>query len=274
MNDVMNITMQTPIEIALGIDENGMTTAKKLYDFLELDSRNYSRWCRTNITENEFATENEDYEVFFINDENPLGGRPTQDYKLTAHFAKKLSQKGNGAKAEEAREYFTTVEERVKQKAIDYSQLSPELQMFQKIFNSVAEQQLEQKRLAEQQERTEKKVNAISETFKKPTDNEDFKAWCKKCITKIAESENFSFDMPRSQKYALAWNESYERLNQKRPCRLKQRVKTAQGEALQNGATSSKVKEINPLTIIASDKDLKPVYEMVIKEMMIYYCVS
>ena len=27
---------QTPIEIALKIDENGMTTAKKLYEFLEL----------------------------------------------------------------------------------------------------------------------------------------------------------------------------------------------------------------------------------------------
>ena len=28
MNNVMNITNQTPIEIALGIDENGMTTAR------------------------------------------------------------------------------------------------------------------------------------------------------------------------------------------------------------------------------------------------------
>ena len=34
MNDMIEITMQTPIEIALGIDENGMTTAKKLFDFL------------------------------------------------------------------------------------------------------------------------------------------------------------------------------------------------------------------------------------------------
>ena len=30
----------TPIEIALGIDENGMTTAKRLYEFLELNSGN------------------------------------------------------------------------------------------------------------------------------------------------------------------------------------------------------------------------------------------
>ena len=42
MNELESTKMQTPIEIALGIDENGMTTARKLYAFLELDSRNYS----------------------------------------------------------------------------------------------------------------------------------------------------------------------------------------------------------------------------------------
>lgn len=50
MNDLEVTMAQTPIEIALGIDENGMTTAKKLYEFLEMDSRNYSRWCKSNIT--------------------------------------------------------------------------------------------------------------------------------------------------------------------------------------------------------------------------------
>lgn len=66
MNDIQTATMQTPIEIALGIDENGMTTARKLYAFLELEPKNYSRWCKSNITDNEFATENEDYKVFVI----------------------------------------------------------------------------------------------------------------------------------------------------------------------------------------------------------------
>lgn len=97
--------MQTPIEIALGVDENGMTTARKLYAFLELAQGQFSRWAKSNIVDNEFATENEDYWGFDINVE----GNKTQDYKLTAHFAKKLSMKGNGVKAEEARDYFTTI---------------------------------------------------------------------------------------------------------------------------------------------------------------------
>lgn len=55
--ELMNTTTQTPIEIALGIDEKGMTTARKLYDFLELAQGQFSRWCKRNIIENEFAEE-------------------------------------------------------------------------------------------------------------------------------------------------------------------------------------------------------------------------
>lgn len=112
-NEVFGTTdssQQTPIEIALGIDENGMTTARKLHSFLELDLSNYAKWFRKNILENAFAEENADYWVFVPKDENPLGGRPTQDAKLTANFAKKLSMMQKNEKGEAARNYFVGVE--------------------------------------------------------------------------------------------------------------------------------------------------------------------
>lgn len=115
MNEIMNTTLQTPIEIALGIDEEGMTTARKLYEFLGMDNKNYSRWVKSNITENQFAEENIDYWVFVMNEENPLGGRPTKDFKLTAQFAKKLSMMSKSERGEQAREYFTTVEDKAKE---------------------------------------------------------------------------------------------------------------------------------------------------------------
>lgn len=119
MNEVLEKTMQTPIEIALGIDENGMTTARKLYEFLGLAQSQFSRWVRMNVLDNEFAEENIDYWRFDIDVETPTGGKvQREDYRLTAHFAKKLSMKGNGERAEEAREYFSHIEERVKQKAV------------------------------------------------------------------------------------------------------------------------------------------------------------
>lgn len=104
----------TPIEIALGIDEQGRTTAKKLYAFLELNATHYSRWCRRCITENDFAEENVDFIVLAIDGENPKGGRPTQDYLLTATFAKKLAMVSSSDRGEQAREYFIKVEEQLK----------------------------------------------------------------------------------------------------------------------------------------------------------------
>ena len=127
--EVMSVSNQTPIEIALSIDENGMTTAKRLYDFLELNPRNYSHWCKRNILENEFAEENVDFWAFVVKDERNFNPKPTQDFKLTAHFAKKLSMKGNGERAEQAREYFTRLDEKMKEIAINRSQLSPLLQL-------------------------------------------------------------------------------------------------------------------------------------------------
>lgn len=106
---------KTPIEIALQIDSDGMTTASKLYAFLELNPSNFASWCRRNITRNKFATENEDYIVFVVSNENfKLGGRPKTDYKLTSEFAKKLSMTGNTEKHEQARDYFIACEQGLK----------------------------------------------------------------------------------------------------------------------------------------------------------------
>lgn len=112
--EVIDTSNQTPIEVALQIDEDGMTTALNLYKFLELNPSHFSRWCTKNIKNNKFATENEDYTVLAIDGENPLGGRPKTDYKLTADFAKKLSMTGNTEKHEQARQYFIACEQGLK----------------------------------------------------------------------------------------------------------------------------------------------------------------
>jgi phage anti-repressor protein len=115
MNDIINTSNQTPIEIALGIDEEGMTTARKLYAFLEMDSKNYSRWCKRNITENEFAEENIDY--FYSSSMKSEQGRGNfaEDCKLSASFAKKLSMQSKTSKGEQARQYFLKVEDKLKE---------------------------------------------------------------------------------------------------------------------------------------------------------------
>lgn len=112
---VSSTSDKTPIEIALQIDEDGMTTASKLYTFLELHPAHFASWCRRNIKNNKFATPNKDYIVFTVECENPkLGGRPKTDYRLTSEFAKKLSMTGNSEKHEQARDYFIACEQGLK----------------------------------------------------------------------------------------------------------------------------------------------------------------
>lgn len=252
----------TPIEVELGVDENGMTTARNLYNFLELAQGQFSRWAKINITENEFATENEDWWGFDINVE----GNVVKDYKLTAHFAKKLSVKGNSEKAEQAREYFATVEERVKQKAIDLTQLSPELQMFNKIFQSVAAQQLEQKRQAEKIAEVENRVDSIREVVS--LDTTSWREDTGKILKKIGTS------LGGGQAYSQVRNESYELLNKRFGVNLKQRLTNKRRRMADEGASKSQRDKLSCVDIIASDKKLIEGYTAIVKEMAIYYGVA
>lgn len=277
MNEIISKKLQTPIEIALGVDENGMTTARRLYAFLELNPGNFARWCKSNITENEFAEEDVDFMRFFIDEETPTGGKiQREDYKLTAHFAKKLSVKGNSAKAEEAREYFTRLEEKTKQQVIDRTQLSPQTQLMLTMSESIARAELEQKRQAEQIQRLEDNQKTLTDTFRKNPDNESFQVWANHCLAKIAESRKFDKGYGRNGNHAAARNESYKRLKEKWNCNLDDRVSRAKGRAMERnpGITKAELNAINKLSVISGDKSLRPVYETVIKEMMIAYCVE
>ena len=160
--------------------------------------------------------------------------------------------------------------------AINRSQLSPQMQMFYAIADGQAKMELEQKRQAEQMNRIEQKQDAIVETFQKTDSVEDFQKWANDRIAQIAESPKFDKGYGRSKNYSLARSESYERLKQKRNCRLDDRVQKAKGRALEErpDIKKSELDKINKIYIIANDKDLRPAYELVIKEMMVYYCVS
>lgn len=156
---------QTPIEIALHINAEGNTTAKALYEFLELDPSNYSKWAKRNIVENDFALENADYFPFVLQDErNP---NPTTDYCLTATFAKKLCMVSKSPKGEQARDYFVMVEQNAKKMA--NSRPQTQIQMLAAIAQQMAEQeqialehdrklQLQESRLEQVENKIEKRL--------------------------------------------------------------------------------------------------------------------
>lgn len=134
MMNLVERTNRTPVEVVLRIDDEGRTSAKALYEVLELNPTHYSRWCKKNILENAYAAENVDFTPLAMEGErNP---NPTTDYKLSASFAKKLAMASNSKRGDEVRNYFVAVEERLKQNAIaQQSGLSPELQMLKGLFD-------------------------------------------------------------------------------------------------------------------------------------------
>jgi phage anti-repressor protein len=142
MNELQRIKTerQTPIEIALQVDSQGMTTASALYEFLELNPSNYSKWASRNIVKNQFATEGADYLPFVLHDErNP---KPTTDYQLTAAFAKKLCMVSKSPRGEEARDYFIMVEQNLKQVVTTLT--APKTQM--ELLAAIAQQWVEKER--------------------------------------------------------------------------------------------------------------------------------
>jgi phage anti-repressor protein len=120
-NELQLVSNQTPIEIALKIDKDGMTTSKNLYTFLELNPGNYARWCNSNIIENDFSEENVDY-FHSSCAKNESRGNFADDYLITASFAKKLSMMQKTVKGEQARQYFLGCEEGLKRVAKEKQQ--------------------------------------------------------------------------------------------------------------------------------------------------------
>lgn len=276
MREMTEIKMQTPIEIALGIDEDGMTTAKKLFEFLGMDLRNYSRWVRNNITENKFAEENVDYWVFVTSDENPSGGRPTTDYRLTAGFAKKLSMMQKTEKGECARDYFIKVENKAKYLAVNRAKLPQTMQIMYAMMDEQANITLRQQEQEEKIKELQESQKMLTDTFQASRGEEGFQSWANRCLGKIAESPKFDKGYGRNSNYTFARKESYDRLKNKWNCNLSDRVSRAKGRAIERnpGITKTELNSINKLTVISSDKSLRPVYETVLKEMMIAYCVN
>lgn len=99
-------------------DGRQAVSARELYDMLGFENKNFSRWAKKNITENEFAMEGEDW--LKLNDDGvyvlktktkEAGGRPTEDYALSIDFAKRISMLARTEKGEEIRRYFVTMEQ-------------------------------------------------------------------------------------------------------------------------------------------------------------------
>jgi len=252
MNEVKVTEKKTPIEIALGVDAEGMTTARKLYSFLELAKGQFSRWAKSNILDNDFAEEGTEYWGFDINVE----GNITCDYKLTAKFAKKLSMTAKNEKGEEARDYFIKMESSVKMVAESIDSLSPELRLLISL-------ELKQKEQNNKLEQLDAKIDSIKEVV--ALNPSRWRKDSAAIINKIALS------LGGYEHINIIRKDSYQLLEQRMGVALNIRLTNKKKTMALNGVGKSKIDKLNQLDVIADDKKLIEGYLAIIKEMAIKY---
>jgi Rha family phage regulatory protein len=144
------------------------------------------------------------------------------------------------------------------------AQLTPELQMFKQIFESVVSSQLEQKRLCKEIQNAKDEVEAIREVLEimpsKEWRNETNLLVKKICFT-IKDDK-------------LPKEEIYKALQQRAACDLKRRLENLRYRYLSNGGNKSKADALNYLDVISEDKKLIEIYTAIVKEMAIKHKVA
>jgi len=157
--------------------------------------------------------------------------------------------------------YITRFEEmeRVIKKQVDMTQLSPELQMFKQIFDSVAMSQLEQKRLAEEIKSTKSEIAAVREVIE-IVPSREWRNETNGLVKKICYVLN---------DYKTPKEDIYKALQQRAACDLKRRLENLRARLILNGGSKSKADSLNYLDVIAEDKKLVEIYTSIVKEMAI-----
>lgn len=100
-------------------DGKQVVSARELYLLLGHDPSNYARWSKSNIVENPFAIENEDWALVVMNDElENQNVNPTKDYAINISMAKKIAMMSKTDAGNKIRDYFLECERKVKENAI------------------------------------------------------------------------------------------------------------------------------------------------------------
>lgn len=148
---------------------------------------------------------------------------------------------------------FNRMENHIKQE-LDTSNLSPELQMFNGLFQALANQELETKRV-------ESKVDNIANLVQ--IDSRDWRKDAVKVLRTIAIKRG------GLDQFKETANESYLLLENRAKCDLDIRLTNRQRNMIAQGVGRSRVKKFNKLDVIAEDARLIEIYVSVIKDMAI-----
>lgn len=152
---------------------------------------------------------------------------------------------------------------RVRQKAIDRSQLSPQMQMFYAIADGQAKVELEQKRQAEQINKVEQTVDTMKEIFTQPIG--DWKAEINSRVREISIKSDIE--------YQTLYSQLYGELETVAHCSLKRLQENKKKRMEKAGNTKTAIKqETTKIAIIYEKPQLKAIFENIVKKYAMSYC--
>ena len=189
-------------------------------------------------------------------------GRELPCYRLTKKGCELFSTRMTGAKGTQFAvayiERFNQMEQHIKQQP-DISNLSPELQMFNQMFQAVA---IQEQKLVEVND----KVDNISNIVALNTAN-----W-------RSETGNWVRQMAIKQGGGIAFKEInqeiYAEVERRGGFKFNVRLRNMQTRQIEKGYSKSAVKKLNKLDVIEADKKATQIYIQVVKEFAIKYQVD
>ncbi|NTK60267.1 antA/AntB antirepressor family protein [Enterococcus faecium] len=248
--------MKELIKVTTNERDEQLVSGRELHEFLEVGTQ-YTKWF-DRMVEYGFA-ENIDFLTISQKRLTAQGNATTYiDHAMKLDMAKEISMIQRTEKGKQARQYFIQVEKEYKQQLFDTSKLSPELQMFQGIFNAVAKQELETKRLATQMDNITEIV-ALNTT--------DWRRDCRNLVNKMAQVQG-GYGAYQEIQTAI-----YEEVDRRAGSSLKTRLTNLRNRMAGEGVSKSKRDKTNKLDVIESDKRLKEIYLSVVKDFAIKYRV-
>lgn len=224
---------------------------------------NYREWVKRRFADIEAEAEI-DFDSVEIS--TVVGGTPKKDHIIKLDIAKEMAMLERNEKGKQVRRYFIAVEKKYKERSISTEQLSPELQMFGKLYEVVARQELEQKEQAAKLNQLDSKIDSIKEVV--ALNPNDWRKDTAKLISKIA------LHIGGYEHIKQIREESYKLLEQRMGVSLGTRLTNKRRRMADEGICKSKRDKLNQVDVIADDKKLIEGYVAVIKDMAIKYGIA
>lgn len=241
--------------IKVTINENGdlLVSGRELHEGLGVKTR-YNDWFERKVKKYGFV-ENSDF-IAITQKKVTAQKNETEylDHALTLGTAKEMAMTENTKRGQEVRRYFIGIEEEYKKSQLDTSNLSPELQMFNGLFNAIAKQELATRAI-------DAKIDNISEIVS--LNSIDWKKDTNQIINKIAKQRG-GFEAYRDVR-----NEIYEELEHRAKVLLKTRLTNKRRRMADEGVAKSKRDKLTKVDVISDDKKLIEIYLAVVKDFAI-----